>query len=83
MYLVSESANFSDFSRHILLKQLIPPPWPPKLYSKPSNSVGKEEKLLLAISTIKKKKEISNIHEAVRLYDVPLYSPRPPLRKDI
>ena len=43
---------------------------PPKLYSKPSNSVEKEGKLLLAISALKKK-EISNIREAARLYDVP------------
>ena len=69
MYLVSESANFSDFSRHILLKQLIPPPWPPKLYSKPSNSVEKEGKLLLAISTLKKRKSpISVKQRAFMMY---------------
>ena len=43
---------------------------PLKSRSRPSNSVEQEGKLLLAISALKKK-EISNIREAARLYDVP------------
>lgn len=43
---------------------------PPKLREKTQNSIQQEGRVLLAISSLKKK-EISNIREAARLYDVP------------
>ena len=42
---------------------------PPKLREKTQNSIQQEGRVLLAISSLKKK-EISNIREAARLYDV-------------
>ena len=44
---------------------------PPKLHSRPLNSVKQEGELLLAISALKKK-DISNICEAAYLYNMPV-----------
>jgi hypothetical protein len=43
---------------------------PPKLHKKPPNLVQQEGRILLAISSLKKK-ETTNIREAARVYDVP------------